>query len=164
MRVGRIALTAAICTILVGSGAFFFSTASFGQSGSAPVPIITHPVGAGPYNENPSPVYVATPDTAVLIAREQIEKQRPADGQVVFTKLMTWGEYQSQYESAARNYQIDPGRKVWVLRTYFPDGHATRFGTLSNLVMTVVYDAQTGAGLTAHNYVLKPGESPETVK
>ncbi len=164
MKVGRIALTASICTTAVGVAAFFVSTASFGQSGSAPAPIITHPVGAGPYNENSSPLHPTTPGTTVLIAQEQIEKERPADGKAVFTKLMTWGEYQSQYESSVRNYQVDPGRKVWVLRTYFPDGHPTRFGTLNNLVMTVVYDAQTGAGLTAHNYVLKPGESPETVK
>jgi hypothetical protein len=110
----------------------------------------THPLDQRRYNEAPTPLYA---DNAGVGSGQLLTKAQ-AIAKVVstptsYTKeavLETWAEHVAKDEPKDHiiNFEVAPGRKVWVVKTVFPDGLNTKTGFFNHAVLTSVFDAQTG--------------------
>jgi hypothetical protein len=111
---------------------------------------LTHPNNSHSYNENPAPLYKDNHkmDISNLITKKQaIEKViKPKSAITKGAKLETWAAHVANDEPNSKfvDYQISPNRKVWVVKTYFPDGKETKVGFYKNATLISVYDAETG--------------------
>jgi hypothetical protein len=110
----------------------------------------THPLDQGRHNETPKPLYA---DNAGVGYGQLLSKEQ-AIAKVIstatsYTKeavLETWAEHVVKDEPNDNiiNFEVAPGRKVWVVKTAFPDGLNTKTGFFNHAVLTSVFDAQTG--------------------
>jgi hypothetical protein len=111
---------------------------------------VTHPLDQSRYNETPAPLYkdnAGLPTDKLLTKTQAIAKViATATSYTKEAVLETWAEHVAKDEpdDHVHNVQVAPTRKVWVIKTAFPDGLDTKAGFFNHAILTSVLDAQTG--------------------
>jgi len=109
------------------------------------------PAERQPVVMNPPPIWTDNGDRPQEGLRPAPDWADPAEvakegGELVLCKLMTFGEYCAMEGLDPQiRPDIDPNRRMWVIRTYWKDGlQHPKVGFIPHCTVTNIVDAETG--------------------
>lgn len=138
---------ASIC-LLTGTG-----VAAINVMADKPATIV-HLDNSRKYNENSAPIYgdnKNTDNNSLMFEKnilKKIDKNqiKTNKSSIKSCTLKTWGKHIAEDDPSDKNLSrlVDDNRKVYVVKTSYPDGIDTKAGFYANATLISVYDAQTG--------------------
>lgn len=78
------------------------------------------------------------------VANDSLDK---VNAKALEEELLTYDQFIQKYSEFDFDPSIDADRMVWVNKVQYPKGLTTMRGVISNAVLTVCYDAETGEDL-----------------